>query len=114
MVLNINRTSMAEVGFSPPTRIFEAAGAAACLITDAWTGVERFFQPGREILVASGAKEIVRYLRTITPVEARRLGAAMRMRALQEHTYDLRARQVDCILRKELQAPLPASLVAGE
>jgi spore maturation protein CgeB len=54
MVLNINRESMARTGFSPPTRVFEAAGAAACLITDAWTGVEHFFEPGREILVAHG------------------------------------------------------------
>src|SRR5581483_4752390 len=62
MVMNINRESMAQVGFSPPTRVFEAAGAAACLITDAWTGVEEFFEPGREILVASGAADIVGYL----------------------------------------------------
>ena len=56
MVLNINRESMAQTGFSPPTRVFEAAGAAACLITDAWTGVEQFFQPDREILVAHSAR----------------------------------------------------------
>ena len=53
-VLNVNRASMAAYGFSPPTRVFEAAGAGACLITDAWDGIEQFLEPGREILVAAG------------------------------------------------------------
>jgi spore maturation protein CgeB len=99
MVLNINRESMAKVGFSPPTRVFEAAGAAACLITDAWTGVEQFFVPDQEILIASGPEEIVRYLREITPIQAQRIGATMRRRALRDHTYELRARRVDDVLR---------------
>jgi spore maturation protein CgeB len=99
MVLNVNRESMAKVGFSPPTRVFEAAGAAACLITDAWRGVEQFFAPGKEILIASGAEDIVRYLREVTPELANEIGAAMRDRALRDHTYKLRARQVDDILR---------------
>ena len=61
MALNINRESMANVGFSPPTRVFEAAGAGVCLITDKWCGIEQFFEPGREILVARSAEEIVGY-----------------------------------------------------
>jgi spore maturation protein CgeB len=100
MVLNINRDSMADVGFSPPTRIFEAAGAGACVITDSWTGVETFFVPGREILVAHNAEQIVRYLRTVSEPQARRMGAQMRRRALLEHTYALRARQFNSILEK--------------
>ena len=51
-VLNIARDSMAAVGFSPATRVFEAAGAGACLITDAWEGIELFLKPDEEILVA--------------------------------------------------------------
>ncbi|MGH9559729.1 MAG: CgeB family protein, partial [Bryobacteraceae bacterium] len=50
-VLNISRESMARYGFSPATRVFEAAGAAACIITDAWEGIERFLEPDREVLV---------------------------------------------------------------
>jgi spore maturation protein CgeB len=99
MVLNINRESMAKVGFSPPTRVFEAAGAAACLITDAWTGVEQFFVAEQEILIASSPDDIVRYLREITPIQVQQIGAAMRLRALRDHTYKLRARQVDDVLR---------------
>jgi len=111
MVMNINRESMAQVGFSPPTRVFEAAGAAACLITDAWTGVEEFFEPGREILVASGAADIVGYLREITPERARAMGTAMRARARRDHTYELRACQVDKILQREMSCEPSAPLV---
>jgi spore maturation protein CgeB len=98
MVLNINRESMAKVGFSPPTRVFEAAGAAACLITDHWRGVELFFEPGAEILVATDATSIVQSLRNTPAERARLIGKAMRERALRDHTYEARARKVDEIL----------------
>jgi spore maturation protein CgeB len=97
MVLNINRDSMAHTGFSPPTRIFEAAGAGACLITDAWPGIDSFFDVGREILVASSASDIVQILRSVSTDNATQIGAAMRSRALRDHTYWLRAQQVDSI-----------------
>lgn len=103
MVLNINRDSMADVGFSPPTRVFEAAGAACCLITDKWAGIEQFFSIGREILVASSAEDIVTFLRKIDSDGARSIGRTMRARALRDHTYELRAQQVDRILRSALQ-----------
>lgn len=99
MVLNVNRESMAAVGFSPPTRVFEAAGAGACVITDAWAGVETFFRPGEEILLADSAEEIVRLLRLVERKQSAQIGEAMRARALRDHTYDLRARQVDAIFR---------------
>lgn len=98
MVLNINRNSMAQVGFSPPTRIFEAAGAGACVITDSWAGVEEFFAPGQEILVASNADEIVHYLRTISSGQAAEIGTSMRRRALRNHTYALRAREFEAAI----------------
>jgi spore maturation protein CgeB len=97
MVLNINRDSMAGVGFSPPTRVFEAAGAAACMITDRWAGIETFFAPEKEILVAGGAEEIVACLRGVSEADARRTGLNMRRRALRDHTYALRAREFDGI-----------------
>jgi spore maturation protein CgeB len=103
MVLNINRESMAAVGFSPPTRVFEAAGAGACVITDAWPGVETFFQPGEEILLASSAEDIIAHLCALGAPQSARMGAAMRARALRDHTYSLRARQVDSILRSTQQ-----------
>jgi spore maturation protein CgeB len=99
MVLNINRDSMADVGFSPPTRVFEAAGAGACLITDAWQGIGEFFTPDKEILIASTAGEIVRWLREVDAPLAAQIGRNMRDRALRDHTYTLRAALVDSILR---------------
>jgi spore maturation protein CgeB len=101
MVLNINRQSMATVGFSPPTRVFEAAGAGACVITDAWAGIDQFFAPGREILVAESAEEIVSFLREIPCQRAGDIGKAMWQRALRDHTYCLRAHQV----HEALQTP---------
>jgi spore maturation protein CgeB len=103
MVLNINRDSMAGVGFSPPTRVFEAAGAGACVVTDAWPGVEKFFEPGREILVARDAKQIVDFLRGVSRPQAKEIGAAMRQRALREHTYKLRAQEFSSLV-KDLRA----------
>ena len=100
MVLNLNRESMASVGFSPPTRVFEAAGAGACVITDYWQGIDTFFEPGCEILVARDAGEIVDLLRTVDAKLAKEMGGAMRERALLEHTYALRALQVREILRQ--------------
>jgi spore maturation protein CgeB len=98
MVLNLNRDSMASVGFSPPTRVFEAAGACACVITDAWAGIETFFEPGEEILLASSAEEIVDILRSTGPEHAAQIGRAMRQRALRDHTYNQRAEQVSELL----------------
>ena len=100
MVLNINRESMANVGFSPPTRVFEAAGAGACLVTDEWPGIDHFFVPNREILVASSAAEIVEHLRRHSAEDCRLIGHAMRRRASLEHTYELRVKKVDSLLRE--------------
>lgn len=100
MVLNLNRDSMANVGFSPPTRVFEAAGAGACLITDAWIGIDVFFEPDKEILVASSAEKIVSLLHHTTSEQASKIGEAMRKRALRDHTYAQRAAQVSDIMAK--------------
>jgi spore maturation protein CgeB len=107
MVLNINRESMASVGYSPPTRIFEAAGSGACVITDFWTGIDAFFAPETEILIATSAEQVVSHLRTVTPGRVSEIGRSMRQRALKEHTYPRRARQVDATL-KALAVEIPA------
>jgi spore maturation protein CgeB len=97
-VLNINRESMATFGFSPPTRVFEAAGAGACLITDAWRGIELFLEPGEEVLVAADGTEVAALLEALTPERARCIGTAARRRILARHTYAERARLVEEIL----------------
>lgn len=96
--LNVNRASMARYGFSPPTRIFEAAGAGACLVTDHWVGIEQFFAPGDEILVAASGEEAAAVLDGLDDAKAAAIGSAARARALAEHTYTQRARQALAIL----------------
>jgi spore maturation protein CgeB len=98
-VLNVARDSMAHVGFSPATRVFEAAGAAACLITDAWEGIELFLEPDREVLVARDGQDVADHLAALTPERARAIGAAALERVLAEHTYDLRGAQVDALFQ---------------
>jgi spore maturation protein CgeB len=89
---------MVRFGFSPPTRIFEAAGAGACLMSDAWEGMELFLEPGREILIAENGEEVADGLEQLTPARAEATGHAARKRILAEHTYAHRARQVACLL----------------
>jgi spore maturation protein CgeB len=100
-VLNIARDSMASTGFSPATRVFEAAGAGACLITDAWVGLELFLKEGEEVLVARDGRDVAEHVEALTPERARAIGEAGRARILKEHTYALRGAQVDAILREE-------------
>lgn len=93
-VLNISRASMAENGFSPATRVFEAAGAGACLITDDWAGLDLFLTPNEEVLVARDGKEVAEILEWLTPQRAAEIGRAALTRVLREHTYDRRAAEV--------------------
>ena len=96
--LNVNRESMARYGFSPPTRVFEAAGAGACLITDKWKGIDLFLEPDREVLVAADGQEVAQHLEALTPLRAREIAWRARKRILAQHTYAQRALQVHQVL----------------
>jgi spore maturation protein CgeB len=109
-VLNVARDSMADVGFSPATRVFEAAGAGACLITDAWEGIELFLNPGEEVLVARDGRDVADHLAALTPERARAIGEAARQRIAAEHTYARRAAEVDALLRDHVAARRARSL----
>jgi spore maturation protein CgeB len=98
--LNINRDSMARYGFSPPTRVFEAAGAGACLITDRWAGIELFLEPGREVLVADDGAAVAEHVAALTPERAHTISQAARKRILAQHTYAHRAREVDALFNE--------------
>ncbi len=100
VLLNVSRDSMARFGFSPATRVFEAAGAGACLITDAWQGIEMFLEPDGEVLVARDGREVARLLADTDDERAARIGRAARARILREHTYARRAAQVDQLLEE--------------
>lgn len=97
-VLNVARDSMATWGFSPGTRVFEAAGAAACVITDACEGIEHFLEPGREVLVAQDGQHVSSILSSLSEERARTIGLNARRRVLAEHTYAMRALQVESVL----------------
>ena len=101
-VLNISRDSMARYGFSPATRVFEAAGAGACIVTDRWEGIELFLEPGTEVLVAGSGSEVAEHVVALDAARARRIGEAARQRICAEHTYDHRALQLDALLREGL------------
>jgi spore maturation protein CgeB len=98
-VLNVTRDSMVHNGYSPATRVFEAAGAGACIISDAWEGLDRFLEPGAEVIVCSSGREVARALAGLDSVRAAEIGARARERVLSEHTYAHRAREVEEVLR---------------
>lgn len=97
-VLNVSRDSMARYGFSPATRVFEAAGAGACLISDAWVGMELFLEPGREVLVADSGEAVAAHVVGLDATRARAIGEAARRRVCAAHTYDHRAQQLEELL----------------
>jgi spore maturation protein CgeB len=97
LTLNVTRRVMAEIGFCPSNRLFEAAACGAVTISDYWPGLERFFLPGDEILVASGPDDVVDAL-DIDDAERKRIARRARERALTEHTAAHRAREMESLL----------------
>jgi spore maturation protein CgeB len=93
--MNINRSSMASSGFSPPTRVFEVAGAGACLLCDDWPGIDDCFEPEKEILVVRDPDGVVEALQRYDDTARRRIGSAFHARALRDHTYALRAAEAE-------------------
>ena len=108
-VLNISRSSMAENGFSPATRVFEAAGAEACLITDYWEGIDLFLKPDKEVLVARDGQDVIEILSVLTQERAKAIGKRALARVLSEHTYAHRADEVDAIFRAQAGARMEAA-----
>ena len=102
-VLNISRESMATNGFSPATRVFEAAGAGACLITDAWVGLDMFLKEGEEVLVARDGKDVASLLGELSVERAEEIGRRALARVLEDHTYARRALEVDRIFSDALR-----------
>lgn len=109
MVMNINRASMAQSGFSPPTRVFEVAGAGTCLLCDDWPGVDDCFEPGKEILIVRNARDVVDALATHDDAARRRMGEALHNRALRDHIYARRSIQAEQAFRFCLAARAEAA-----
>ena len=113
LVMNVNRASMADSGFSPPTRIFEVAGAGTAMLCDDWAGIEDVFAPGKEILVVRSAEDVVRVLSTYNAEKLHRIGASFLTRALRDHTYAQRAAQAETALHALLKQAITARAHVG-
>jgi spore maturation protein CgeB len=111
MVMNINRSSMASFGFSPPTRIFEVAGAGSCMLCDDWPGINDCFEPEKEILIVRTAQDVVDALHRYGPEAREQIGAAFHARALRDHTYAQRAEQTEKALLESVGTKTAAEFV---
>src|SRR5205085_10610041 len=89
---NVTRSAMARFGYCPSGRLFEAAARGTPVVSDSWEGLDKFFEPGREILVASSADDVVSAMQ-LDREELRNIGKAARHRVLGEHTAEHRARE---------------------
>ncbi|MBV8098877.1 MAG: glycosyltransferase [Verrucomicrobia bacterium] len=97
MTLNVTRPSMAAMGFCPSGRLFEAASCQTPIVSDLWVGIEEFFEPGKEILLAQTTQEVVDSL-SIDAAQLAEIGLAARRRVLSQHTSDHRAQELEDIL----------------
>lgn len=94
-ILNVSRHNMAAEGYSPSSRLFEAAAAGSCMVTDYWEGIDIFFEPGSEILVAHNGAEVAGLLEQLDDKKAAEMGEAALHRVHSSHTFTQRAKQVD-------------------
>jgi spore maturation protein CgeB len=94
--LNVTRRDMIAAGYSPSVRLFEAAACGTSIISDRWDGIDTFFRPGEEILLAESTSEVLTMLRH--PGTAERIGAAGRALVLGGHTSAHRAAELEQLL----------------
>lgn len=92
--LNVTRAEMVRSGFSPSVRLFEAAACGTPVISDWWEGLDAFFTPGREILIARSTDDVLDYL-SMDEAERVSVGEAARARALAEHSAARRAQTLE-------------------
>lgn len=102
--LNVTRADMIRTGWSPSVRLFEAAACGVPVISDRWDGIDAFFLPGSEILLADHAGHVRHHLDTVDDETRARIGAAARERVLAEHTADHRAVELESLAREVLPA----------
>ena len=106
--LNLTREDMVASGYAPSVRLFEAAACGVPIISDEWKGIEEFFTPGREILIARSSADTLRFLHELAPEAVRTMGARARERVLAHHTGEHRARELECYVAELTARPEPA------
>jgi spore maturation protein CgeB len=92
--LNLTRAQMRAVGYSPSVRLFEAAACGATIISDPWDGLDQFFTPERDLLIAERGEDTLHWLRELSETERRAIGQRARARVLSAHTAEHRAREL--------------------
>jgi spore maturation protein CgeB len=100
--LNVTRGPMAEMGYCPSGRLFEAAACGTPVLSDEWEGLDSFFRPGEEILIARDAGDVLDAL-AMAPDELAAVGRRARERTLAEHVAERRALELEDAL--EPRAP---------
>lgn len=95
LTLNVTRADMVRAGWSPSVRLFEAAACGVPVVSDWWEGLDAFFLPDKEILVAHSAADVVRHLSSMDEDRRREIGEAARARVLDEHTAEHRAEELE-------------------
>jgi spore maturation protein CgeB len=93
--LNLTRDAMRRYGWSPASRLFEAAACGACIISDRWAGLDNLLEPDTEVLLADTRDDVEAHLNALTPERRTAIGDAARERVLREHTFARRAEQVE-------------------
>ena len=111
MTLNVTRRAMAEYGFCPSGRLFEAAACATPILADWWEGLDSFFKPGREIIRVDTATEVLHAL-DMTDSELERIATAARERTLRDHTARQRVAQLETICQNISGGQQPLALTA--
>ena len=95
LTLNVTRADMIANGYSPSVRLFEAAACGVPILTDPWLGLEEFFVPGKEILLAHSPETALQYIRDCDPCYLQQIATRARARVLSEHTAAHRACQLE-------------------
>ena len=111
--LNVTRQDMVTAGYSPSVRLFEAAACGTPIISDRWTGLETFFEPEREILLAENADECCKILRDYGEAERQAISRRARERVLAEHSAAERARQLEGYLSAAREYVGGPAMLAG-
>ena len=92
ITLNVTRAAMACMGYCPSGRLFEAAACGVPVLSDVWEGLDQFFEPEREILLARRTEDVIAALRRD---DLGRIARAARERVLACHTAEIRARELE-------------------
>jgi spore maturation protein CgeB len=99
LTLNVTRRPMADMGFCPSGRLFEAAACGTPLLSDWWEGLDAFFAPSEEILIAATTDDVLAAL-DLTDAERGRIARNARVRTLECHTAARRAAELEALLER--------------